>query len=75
MQTLWTVVVLLALVGLGVLFLARLNAQNTGRMPHHRYADWKASRRLRRQQQAEAARGGPRMAGPPPPSGKAGSDL
>ncbi|GLW16862.1 hypothetical protein ACFXN2_13735 [Streptomyces kronopolitis] len=75
MQTLWTVVVLLALVALGALFLARLNAQNTGRMPHHRYADWKESRRLRKRQQAEAAGSGPHVAGPPPPSGKAGSDL
>ncbi|MFG2862742.1 hypothetical protein [Streptomyces sioyaensis] len=76
MQTLWTVVVLLALVALGVLFLARLNAQNIGRMPHHRYADWKRSRRQRRQQgQDDAPRTGAQMTGPPPPSGKAGSDL
>ncbi|MEU5546697.1 hypothetical protein AB0G85_30560 [Streptomyces sioyaensis] len=76
MQTLWTVVVLLALVALGVLLLARLNAQNTGRMAHHRYADWKQSRRLRKQQrQGGAPPPGAHMAGPPPPSGKAGSDL
>ncbi|MFI2187435.1 hypothetical protein [Streptomyces sioyaensis] len=76
MQTLWTVVVLVALVALGVLFLSRLNGQNTGRMPHHRYADWKRSRRQRRQAQQDVTpHTGADTAGPPPPSGKAGSDL
>ncbi|RXS86881.1 hypothetical protein EST92_04925 [Streptomyces sp. TM32] len=76
MQTLWTVVVLLALVALGVLIIARVNAQSTGRMAHHRYADWKQSRRRRKQQrQGGAPPPGADIAGPPPPSGKAGSDL
>ncbi|MFI0905893.1 hypothetical protein ACH4TE_20515 [Streptomyces sioyaensis] len=76
MQTLWTVVVLLALVALGALFIARVYAQNAGRMEHHRFADWNRSRRLRKQQrQGGAPPPDAHMAGPPPPSGKAGSDL
>ncbi|MGW1377099.1 hypothetical protein ACWD6P_22925 [Streptomyces sp. NPDC002446] len=71
MQTLLTVVVLLALVGLGALFIARVNAQQAGRMATHRYADWMQSMR---QRMHRGPRGGARPAGPPP-SGKAGSDL
>ncbi|KPC59952.1 hypothetical protein ADL29_31975 [Streptomyces chattanoogensis] len=39
MQILLTVVVLLALIALGVLFLTRLNAQQAGRMAGHVHAD------------------------------------
>ncbi|MFI9050400.1 hypothetical protein [Streptomyces sp. NPDC053427] len=39
MQILLTVVVLLALIALGVLFLARLNGQQAGRMATHHHAD------------------------------------
>ncbi|MFG2284580.1 hypothetical protein ACGFOU_00630 [Streptomyces sp. NPDC048595] len=75
MQTLLTVVVLLALVALGALFIARVNAQQTGRMATHRYADWKQSVRHRMHKRPRGGgRAGPRVAGPPP-SGKAGSDL
>ncbi|MFG2095927.1 hypothetical protein [Streptomyces sp. NPDC048612] len=75
MQTLWTVVVLLALVALGALFIARVNAQQTGRMPTHRYADWRESVRHRRHKrpQGEAHPETP-AAGPPPPPGAAGND-
>ncbi|WP_414504384.1 hypothetical protein [Streptomyces sp. NEAU-L66] len=76
MQTLWTVVVLLALVALGALFIARVNAQGTGRMPTHRYADWKQSVRQRRHKRPhDEARPETPAAGPPPPTGKAGNDL
>ncbi|BDM73607.1 hypothetical protein HEK616_70940 [Streptomyces nigrescens] len=79
MQTLLTVVVLLALIALGALFLARLNAQQIGRMSTHRYADWKQSMRQRiRRRPRDASHQGP-LAGPPPPtpppSGKTGGDL
>ncbi|MGA5560263.1 hypothetical protein ACPCUV_03630 [Streptomyces platensis] len=76
MQTLWTVVVLLALVALGALFIARVNAQGAGRMQTHRYADWKQSVRQRRHRRPhdDAASEAP-AAGPPPPPGKAGNDL
>lgn len=85
MQTLWTVVVLLALVALGALFIARVNAQGTGRMAAHRYADWKQSLRDRKHKQPhdEAHPGspvagppvaGPPQGGPPPPPDRAGGD-
>ncbi|MEU5210770.1 hypothetical protein [Streptomyces sp. NPDC020742] len=64
MQTLLTVVVLLALVALGALFIARVNAQQTGRIATHRYAAWMQSMRQRMHRRAH--HGG---------SGKAGSDL
>ncbi|MFF4603697.1 hypothetical protein ACFY12_13295 [Streptomyces sp. NPDC001339] len=71
MQTLLTVVVLLALVALGVLFIHRVNAQTAGRMAtHHRYADWKRSMRQRvHGRPYDGARPGPRTTGPPSPSG------
>lgn len=76
MQTLLTVVVLLALVALGALFIARVNAQQAGRMANHRYTDWKQSLRQRRHKRS---RGGthsePHAAGPSRSSGKAGNDL
>lgn len=76
MQTLLTVVVLLALVALGALFIARVNAQQAGRMATHRYADWKQSLRQRRHKRPRGeSRSGPQAAGPPPSSGKAGNDL
>ncbi|MFF8309461.1 hypothetical protein ACF05W_02740 [Streptomyces lydicus] len=76
MQTLWTVIVLLALVGLGALFIARVNAQQTGRMASHRYADWRESIRQRRQRRPrEDAPPGPQVASSPPPSGKPGNEL
>ncbi|AOP50888.1 hypothetical protein [Streptomyces lydicus] len=76
MQTLLTVVVLLALVGLGALFIARVNAQQTGRMASHRYADWRASMRQRRRRRPHGdAPPGPQVASAPPPSGKPGNDL
>ncbi|MDT0455733.1 hypothetical protein RM550_08270 [Streptomyces sp. DSM 41527] len=78
MQTLWTVVVLLALVALGALFIARVNAQGAGRMAPHRYADWKQSLRGRKHKPphdhddahpgaptAGAPTAGPPTAGPP----------
>ncbi|MGW7577728.1 hypothetical protein [Streptomyces sp. NPDC054765] len=75
MQTLWTVVVLLALVALGALFIARVNAQGAGRMATHRYADWKQSMRQRRRKQShDDAHPEPPVAAPPPPPGKAGDD-
>ncbi|MFE1174424.1 hypothetical protein [Streptomyces sp. NPDC058773] len=75
MQTLWTVVVLLALVALGAVFIARVNAQQAGRMHTHRYADWKRSvrRRKHKQPHGEAHPGTP-AAAPPPASGEAGND-
>lgn len=75
MQTLWTVVVLLALVALGALFIARVNAQGAGRMAGHRYGDWKQSIRLRkRKRPQDDAHSGPPVAGPPTPSDKAGGE-
>ncbi|MGX1755446.1 hypothetical protein ACWIG5_00750 [Streptomyces lydicus] len=68
MQTLWTVIVLLALVALGALFIARVNAQGTGRMAPHRYADWKQSLRDRKHKHPDDhddAHPGPPTAGPP----------
>ncbi|GES31698.1 hypothetical protein AB0G60_12045 [Streptomyces angustmyceticus] len=70
MQTLWTVVVLLALVGLGALFIARVNAQGTGRMPTHRYEDWKQSIRDRKHKPPDDG-SGPE---PPAPPDRAGGD-
>lgn len=70
MQTLWTVVVLLALVGLGALFIARVNAQGAGRMPGHRYEDWKQSLRDRRHKPRDDD-AGPE---PPAPPDRAGGD-
>ncbi|MCZ1008887.1 hypothetical protein O1L68_21245 [Streptomyces lydicus] len=87
MQTLWTVIVLLALVALGALFIARVNAQGTGRMAPHRYADWKQSLRNRKHKHpddhddahpgpptAGSPAVGPPAAGPPTPPDKAGGD-
>ncbi|MCL7490160.1 MULTISPECIES: hypothetical protein [Streptomyces] len=75
MQTLLTVVVLLALVALGALFIARVNAQGTGRMATHRYTDWKQSMRQRKQKRPhDAAHSESPAAGPPPPPGKAGDE-
>ncbi|GAU66540.1 hypothetical protein SSP35_03_01880 [Streptomyces sp. NBRC 110611] len=70
MQTLLTVVVLLAMVALGVLLIHRVNAQTAGRMAtHHRYADWKRSMRERAHKRPHHdARPGSRTTGPPPPS-------
>ncbi|MEW1749172.1 hypothetical protein ACIQU1_04975 [Streptomyces angustmyceticus] len=70
MQTLWTVVVLLALVGLGALFIARVNAQGTGRMPTHRYEDWKQSIRERRHKRPDDDT----RPEPPVPPDRAGGD-
>ncbi|MEU9115152.1 hypothetical protein AB0D04_26025 [Streptomyces sp. NPDC048483] len=39
MAILLTVIVLLALIALGVLFIGRLNAQSAGRMAMHHHAD------------------------------------
>ncbi|MEU9122497.1 hypothetical protein AB0C96_21990 [Streptomyces sp. NPDC048506] len=77
MQTLLTVVVLLALVVLGALFIARVNAQQAGRMATHRYADWKQALRQRRHKRSHGeVPSEPHLAGPPaPPSSKAGNDL
>ncbi|WP_328385835.1 hypothetical protein OHS81_18425 [Streptomyces sp. NBC_00400] len=87
MQTLWTVVVLLALVALGALFIARVNAQGTGRMAPHRYADWKHSLQNRKHKPphdhddahpvppaAGPPVAGPPTAAPPTPPDKAGGD-
>ncbi|MFF8788969.1 hypothetical protein [Streptomyces sp. NPDC015125] len=90
MQTLWTVVVLLALVALGALFIARVNSQGAGRMSPHRYADWKQSLRNRKHKQphddahpeppvagppvAGPPVSGPPVAGPPTPPDKAGGE-
>ncbi|MFD8543709.1 hypothetical protein [Streptomyces sp. NPDC059649] len=79
MQTLLTVAVLLALIALGALFIARVNAQQTGRPATHRYADWMQSMRQRAHRRPrDGARPGP-LPGPPPPapppSGKTGGDL
>ncbi|WP_234326565.1 hypothetical protein [Streptomyces sp. NRRL S-337] len=78
MQTLLTVVVLLALIALGALLIARVNAQQAGRMATHRHADRMQSMRQRiRRRQRDGAGPGP-LAGPPPsppPSGKTGGDL
>ncbi|MFC9236072.1 hypothetical protein ACFTZK_06350 [Streptomyces decoyicus] len=73
MQTLLTVVVLLALVALGALFIARVNAQGAGRMATHRYTDWKQSMRQRKHKRPhDAADSESPAAGPSPPPGKAG---
>ncbi|MFJ5799510.1 hypothetical protein [Streptomyces decoyicus] len=74
MQTLLTVVVLLALVALGALFIARVNAQGAGRMATHRYTDWKQSMRQRKHKRPhdEAGHESPLSSPPSPPPGKAG---
>ncbi|MFD9817212.1 hypothetical protein [Streptomyces sp. NPDC059080] len=70
MQIALTVVVLLALVALGVLFLARVNAQRAGRMATHKYATLQPSFRLRMRKwpHGGGSRPGPHAAGPPPPT-------
>ncbi|MFF9482821.1 hypothetical protein [Streptomyces sp. NPDC014733] len=70
MQIALTVVVLLALIALGVLFLARVNAQQAGRMATHKYATLQPSFRLRmrRWPHGGGSRPGPHAAGPPPPT-------
>lgn len=75
MQTLLTVVVLLALVALGALFIARVNSQGAGRMATHRYSDWKQSMRQRKHKRPhDDAHAESPAAGPPPPPGKAGDE-
>ncbi|MFI7102045.1 hypothetical protein ACIBK8_22115 [Streptomyces sp. NPDC050161] len=70
MQTVVTVIVLLALVALGVLFIARVNAQQAGRLATHKYAALLPSFRLRMRKGSRggAAHPGAHAAGPPPPS-------
>ncbi|MGW1835888.1 hypothetical protein [Streptomyces sp. BBFR2] len=77
MQTAVSVLVLLALIALGVLFLARVNAQRAGRMATHKYATLQPSFRLRMRKwpHGGGSRPGPHAAGPPPPtSGGRGDD-
>ncbi|MCB5908628.1 hypothetical protein [Streptomyces pinistramenti] len=70
MQTVLTVVVLLALVALGALFIVRVNAQQAGRLATHKYASLMPSFRLRMRKgtRGGAAHPGAHEAGPPPPS-------
>ncbi|WP_246103482.1 hypothetical protein [Streptomyces piniterrae] len=76
MQTLLTVIVLLALVALGALFIARVNAQTTGRLATHRYAALRPSfrLRLRKRPHGDTSHPGPHQAGPPPPTPQTGDD-
>jgi hypothetical protein len=76
MQILLTVIVLLALVALGVLFLARVNSQQAGRLAGHKYASLRPSFRLRMRKRAHGggAYPGAHAAGPPPPSRRADDD-
>ncbi|MFG2140352.1 hypothetical protein [Streptomyces sp. NPDC048650] len=67
MQIVLTVVVLLALIALGVLLIARVNAQQAGRMATHHHADLHPPflHRMPKRPQDEALVAPPE---PPPPS-------
>ncbi|WEB41691.1 hypothetical protein MOV08_22070 [Streptomyces yunnanensis] len=66
MQTFLSVLVLLALVAMGVLFIVRVNAQTAGRPTPHRYAHMKESFQQRLHKHAHGAGTGTRTTGPPP---------
>ncbi|MFJ9409200.1 hypothetical protein [Streptomyces sp. NPDC101393] len=76
MQILLTVIVLLALVALGVLFIVRVNAQQAGRLAGHKYASLRPSFRLRMRKRSHGggAHPGAHAAGPPPPTRRTGDD-
>ncbi|QHC20171.1 hypothetical protein GR130_00645 [Streptomyces sp. GS7] len=74
MQTFLTVIVLLALVAMGVLFIARVYAQQAGRPNPHRYAHLWESFQHRLHRHPHGAHPGPHPAGPPPPSRDTGHD-
>ncbi|MFJ9416941.1 MULTISPECIES: hypothetical protein [unclassified Streptomyces] len=72
LQVLLTVVVLLALIALGVLFLSRQSAQSAGRMPTHVHADMhppflhRAPKRPQDEALAEPPESPPSSRGEPP---------
>lgn len=66
MQTFLSVLVLLALVAMGVLFIVRVNAQTVGRPTPHRYAHMKESFQQRLHKHAHGAGTETRTTGPPP---------
>ncbi|WP_344574727.1 hypothetical protein [Streptomyces lunalinharesii] len=66
MQTFLSVLVLLALIALGVLFLIRVNAQTVGRPTPHRYAHLKDSFQQRLHKHPHGAGPGAHPTGPPP---------
>ncbi|MFB7635686.1 hypothetical protein ACFC0M_32690 [Streptomyces sp. NPDC056149] len=68
MQTFLSVIVLLALVAMGVLFIVRVNGQTAGRPAPHRYAHLKESFGQRRHKRAHDARPEARTTGPAPPT-------
>ncbi|MFB6602662.1 hypothetical protein ACFCXR_10475 [Streptomyces noursei] len=73
MQTFLSVLVLLALIALGVLFLIRVNAQTVGRPTPHRYAHLKESFQQRLHKHPHGAGPGAHPTGPPP-SRESGDD-
>ncbi|WP_411143360.1 hypothetical protein [Streptomyces sp. x-80] len=79
MQILLTVVVLLGLFVLGVLFIARVNAQQAGRLATHKYASLLPSFRLRMRKwpHGGGAHPGAHVGGPPPRTqpGDPGADV
>lgn len=68
MQTFLSVLVLLALIAMGVLFLIRVNAQTVGRPTPHRYAHLKESVQHRLHKRSHGAGPGTRTTTGPPPS-------
>ncbi|MEW1657462.1 MULTISPECIES: hypothetical protein [unclassified Streptomyces] len=67
MQTILSLIVLVALVAVGVLFLARVNAQTAGRPTPHHYAHMKESLHERLHKHAHGDRQETHPTGPPPP--------
>ncbi|WP_234430856.1 hypothetical protein [Streptomyces sp. NRRL F-4489] len=70
MQTFLSVLVLLALIAMGVLFLLRVNAQTSGRPAAHRYAHWKESFQHRLHHRHGQDTGPRTRTGGPPPSSR-----
>ncbi|MEU7181256.1 hypothetical protein ACWIG3_13665 [Streptomyces celluloflavus] len=80
MQILLTVVILLGLVVLGALFIARVNAQQAGRLATHKYASLLPSFRVRMRKwpHGGGAHPGAHAGGPPPRApqpGGSGADV
>lgn len=72
MEIVLTVAVLLLLVALGAAFIARVNAQQAGRLATHKYAALLPSFRVRMRKwpHGGGAHPGPHAGGPPPPTGR-----
>ncbi len=66
MQTFLSVLVLLALIVLGVLFLIRVNDQTVGRPAPHRYTHLKETFQRRLHRHPHGVAPGPHTTGPPP---------